>query len=224
MNPFSFESKSLPASLLAIGICAVAILASSRVEAACSPAVPIPPPVDGWQLSPPGALMPMVYRPGEAQFIRVMDDDRYREAGIVGTWRFTFVSDGNAYPAPIPYGATVDFGTQQWHGDGTEFMISGGRAPSTGDVCMGEWQKTGNRTYKLKHIALAYASSDTAPPVGPVVPAAFVGPAIIRETVTLSHDGNRFEGRFTLDQYAKDEIRVLEHISGTVTATRFTVD
>jgi hypothetical protein len=117
-----------------------------------------------------------------------------------------------------------DFGTVQWHNDGTELMISGGRPPSTGDVCMGVWEQTGPFTYKLKHVALAWVSSDTPPPLGPVSPAVFVGPAIIRELITLSHSRDSYEGTFTLDQYASDETTLLEHISGTITGTRITVD
>ncbi|HZV94243.1 MAG TPA: hypothetical protein VFF72_13565, partial [Caldimonas sp.] len=140
---------------------------------------------------------------------------------IIGTWRFTFISDGNAYPKAIGYGETVDFGTSQWHRDGTELMISGGRAPSTGDVCMGSWQQTGPNTYRLKHIALAYVSPDSLPPAPG---AAYLGPVIIRENVTVNRARNTFEGTFTLDQYARDEVTLLEHISGNVTATRFGVD
>ena len=84
---------------------------------------------------------------------------------------------------------------------------------------MGVWEQTGNRTYKLKHVALAYASSDTPPALGgPVSPAVFVGAAIIRETVTLSRSGDSFEGTFTLDQYARDETTLLQqrHKAGTL--------
>ena len=108
-----------------------------------------------------------------------------------------------------------------WHSDGTEFLISGARAPSTGDVCMGVWEQTGNSTYKLKHLALAYASSDSTPPVSP---AAFVGPAILHETVTLSPSGNKYQGSFTVDQYAPDGVTLLGHGEGTLTGVRFTVD
>ena len=52
----------------------------------------------------------------------------------------------------------------------------------------------------------------------------FLGPAIMRETVVLDPSGDSFKGTFTIDQYAKDEITLIEHITGTVTATRFTVD
>jgi hypothetical protein len=171
-----------------------------------------------------GGFMSALYRPGAGRFIRVSDDAQERD-GIVGMWRVTLVSDGTAYPAPIPFGALVDFGTQQWHSDGTEFLISGGRAPSTGDVCMGVWEPMGRRTYKLKHLALAYASSDTPPTQGgPVVPAAYIGPGIIGETVTLSGSGKTFEGTFTIDQYARDEVTLLQHIAGKIVGTRFTVD
>ena len=141
--------------------------------------------------------------------------------GIVGTWRFTWTSDGTAYPQSIPFGAQVDFGTHQWHSDKTEIFTSGGRAPSSGDVCMGVWKQTGRFTYKLKHIALAWLSSDSTPSS---TPATYLGPAIITESVTLSRTGDSYEGTFMLDQYAKDEITVIEHISGKVEATRFTVD
>jgi len=143
---------------------------------------------------------------------------------VVGLWRVTFTSDGTAYPGPIPTGVETDFGTVQWHPDGTEFMISGGRAPSTGDVCMGVWKQTGARTYKLNHLALAWASGDSAPPAGPVSPAVFLGPSFFTESITLSASGNSYEGPFTIDQYAADGTTLLEHIGGTVKGTRMTTD
>lgn len=219
------KSSSFYKSVLAIALGAAGLLSAGQATAACG----IPdfgaPPSGREETSRPATLMRALYRPAAGMFIRVSDpDDGRADAGIVGTWRFTFVSDGTAYPQPIPIGATVDFGTQQWHSDHTEMMVSGGRAPSTGDVCMGEWKRVGERTYRLKHLALAYVSSDTPPPIGPVVPAVFLGPAIISETITLSRDGTKFQGNFTLDQYAKDEVTLLEHIAGSVTATRFSVD
>jgi hypothetical protein len=132
------------------------------------------------------------------------------------------VSDGTAYPIAIPAGAVVDFGTVQWRADGTEIMVSGGRPPSTGDVRMGVWEQTGPFAYQLKHLALAWISSDTPPTLGPVSPAVFVGPAIISEGVTLNRSRDRYEGSFTIDQYATDETRLLEHVAGTITGTGFT--
>src|SRR5262249_39010602 len=109
---------------------------------------------------------------------------------------------------------------------GTEIMISGGRAPSTGDVCMGVWEKIGPLTYKLKHIALAWVSPDTPPAQGGPgpSPAQFLGPAIIDEVVTLDKARTGYQGHFTLDQYNADKTVVLVHLSGTITGTRVTVN
>jgi hypothetical protein len=221
MNGISLSRQALARGALTLGL---GVAAAGHAIAGCglSDSLVIPP--ASWSMSQAGGLMHAVYRPGAEHFLRVSDDDQ-RNSSIVGMWRITLVSDGTAYPAYIPPGAVVDFGTQQWHSDGTEFLISGGRAPSTGDVCMGVWEPAGHRTYKLKHVALAYASSDTPPSQGgPVVPAAYIGPGIIRELVTVSGSGKTFEGTFTIDQYARDEVTLLQHIAGKVVGTRVTVD
>src|SRR3982074_1334258 len=59
-------------------------------------------------------------------------------APIVGLWKFKFVSKDSP---GIPDGAVIDEGYVTWHSDGTEIMNSG-RAPSTGNFCMGVWKKT----------------------------------------------------------------------------------
>lgn len=208
---------------LAVGL-GVFGLASHAIAGCTVPGQLGDPPSSPIEIQSRGGFMSALYRPGAGGFLRVSDNDQ-EKSGIVGMWRVTLVSDGTAYPVPIPYGAIVDFGTQQWHSDGTEFLISGARAPSTGDVCMGVWEQTGHHTYKLKHIALAYASSDTPPSQGgPVVPAAYVGPGIIREMVTLSPSGKTYEGTFSIDQYARDEVTLLQHVGGKIVGTRFTVD
>ena len=170
-------------------------------------------------------LIPAVYRPGSGQFVRVGYETSVPHSSIAGMWNVTFVSDG-VPPNPVPAGVTTDFGTVQWHADGTEFMISGGRPPSTGDVCMGVWEQTGPFTYKLKHIALAWVSSDTPPSMGGPgpSPAQFLGPAVIRQVVTLDKSRDKYQGSFTIDQYNADESVLLVHVSGTITGTRVTVD
>jgi hypothetical protein len=223
MNNTFGSRRSLAGCALALGLGTLAATFAAPAAAGCGQYLPgdASPPMLREAPLQPGGLMRAVWRPGAEQIVRVRDDDSGRDGGaIVGTWRFTFTSDGTSYPVQIPFGAVVDFGTAQWHSDGTELMISGGRAPSTGDVCMGSWERTGPSTYTLKHIALAWASADSNPPASPPM---YLGPAIIREVVTLDRAHDRFEGLFTLDQYAKDEVTLLEHISGTVTATRFTV-
>ena len=217
-NP-SRPRRRLAACAIAVGL--IGTTFAGQAVAGCGQYDPGYAPPANWERldASPGGLMKAGYRPGASGFLRVADDRDPVGAKIVGTWRFTFVSDGTAYPVPIPFGALVDFGTVQWHSDGTEFMISGGRAPSTGDVCMGAWEQTGPHTYTLKHIALAWVGSDSTPPAPA---AAFLGPAIIREVVTIDRAGDRYEGSFTIDQYARDEVTLLEHIGGKVTGTRFT--
>jgi hypothetical protein len=183
----------------------------------------IPPAAPSWspRAKEESGLTNIVYRSGgDGQFIGV-DDFSEQLEGIVGTWRFTWTSDGTAYPQQIPFGAQVDFGTHQWHSDRTEIFTSGARPPSSGDICMGVWKQTGPLTYKLKHIALSWLSGDSTPSS---TPATYLGPAVITESVTLNRARDRYEGTFTLDQYEKDETTLIEHISGEVKATRFTID
>lgn len=131
-------------------------------------------------------------------------------AEIVGLWRFSFVSEGSK---GIPDGTVVDAGYQAWHSDGTELMNSG-RAPITGDFCMGVWKQVGHNKYSLNHYALAFDPTGTT----------FVGPANIRETVTIDRDHDSFSGTFTLDQYSTDNKTILAHVQGKITAERITVD
>jgi hypothetical protein len=164
---------------------------------------------------------------GQARFIRtafLQVSDKSDEPSIVGLWKFTFTAEGNTNG--IPDGAPIDAGYVTWHGDGTELMNSG-RAPTTGDFCMGVWKQVGEFTYKLNHFAMAWAFDVSAPVTGPGTGGAdFIGPANIREVVTLDRSGNSYKGTFTLTQYAADGTTVLAPtpITGTVTGTRITVD
>ena len=148
--------------------------------------------------------------PESAMFMRVSNDATARYS-IVGTWKFKLLAEGNP---GIPDGTQLDFGTVQWHDDGTEFTISGSRPPMAGDVCMGAWKQTGRSTFKLNHLALAWDNTGTV----------FVGPATLVEFVTVDRGGDSYSGTFTVDQYAVDEVTVLAHVTGVVMATRMTAD
>jgi len=127
---------------------------------------------------------------------------------IVGFWKASFVSEGST---GIPDGTVVDSPFVQWYSDGTEIMNSS-RVPATGDFCMGVWHKTGKFTYELNHFALAFDTSNN-----------FVGPAQIRENITLDKKGNNYSGTFTIDQY-NPAGTLLAEVKGNITATRITVD
>ncbi len=130
-------------------------------------------------------------------------DDR-----IVGFWKVKFVSEGTP---GIPDDTVIDNAFVQWHGDGTEIMNSS-RPPATGNFCLGVWRKSGPSSYDLNHFGL---SSD---PGGTLI-----GPAQIREQVTLDRRGDRYEGTFTIDQY--DLLgNPGPHLTGRITATRITVE
>ena len=75
------------------------------------------------------------------------------------------------------------------------------------------WKKAGKNTYKLNHFALSWDPSGTV----------FVGPANIRENVTLNAQGNSFSGTFTIDQFDTNG-NTLAHIVGKITAQRVTPD
>lgn len=235
MTAHTKAGSALKASAVFIGLGLVGFLAATPAMAGCASFTPGIAPPAAWKSSQAApnrnglrnlpALVPVAYFDDRA-LIRVSDDGGQHgnwggsgNAGIVGLWKFTFVLDGSSADTYF------DFGTVIWHADGTEVTVSGGRAPSSGDICMGAWKQTGPNTYKLNHLALAWVSEDSPPAAGgPVTPAQFVGPAIETQTVTLSRSGNSFDGRFTLDQYQKDGIQLIQHFAGTVHATRITAD
>ncbi len=138
----------------------------------------------------------------------VSQQRKTEEVSIVGFWRVKFVSEGTT---GIPDGTIIDMGFSQWHSDGTEILNSS-RPPATSNFCLGVWEKTGNHTYKLNHFAL---SSD--------LNGNLIGPANIREDVTLDASGNSYTGKFTIDQFDLNG-NTLAHVAGNISATRITID
>jgi hypothetical protein len=139
----------------------------------------------------------------------------HNTASIVGMWRIQFLSLGNtAHTPPIPDGAQIDFGYTQWHSDGTELMNSGGHAANTGNFCTGVWVRSGYFTYELNHFALSYdpTSGNLTAKVN------------IREQVTLDPSGNEFSGTFVINGYNPTTGVQVDHVVGTISARRITVD
>jgi hypothetical protein len=157
-----------------------------------------------WQ---PGMAMPRLV---SAAFILNRDDDGRYEPSMVGTWKEHWISEGSS---GIPDGTEVDTSYAQWHSDGTEVQVSGLRAPLTGDVCLGEWIRTGARTYQLNHFGVSYDSTGQN----------LVGPARIQQWLTIDAKGNSTSGKFTIDQYDESG-NLLAHVQGKVTGTRVTME
>lgn len=127
---------------------------------------------------------------------------------IVGLWQVDLISEGND---GIPDGTVIDAGYSQWHSDGTEILNSS-RVPATGSFCLGVWKKTAQNSYKLNHFALSWDPNGN-----------FVGPANIREQVSVDRASKTYSGTFTLDQFDTAG-NVLAHLTGNVSATRINVD
>lgn len=140
------------------------------------------------------------------------DDDDFARGRptMVGTWKEHWISKGSD---GIPDGTEIDAGYAQWHSDGTEINVSGLRSPLTGNVCLGEWIKTGARTYRLNHFGVSYDSTGLN----------LVGPARIQQWLTLDEKGMATSGTFTIDQWDESGNPPV-HIQGQVIGTRVTIE
>jgi hypothetical protein len=126
-------------------------------------------------------------------------EDNGRHGGlvdrIVGTWHVT-------YQGPLAGQAFI-----QWHDDGTEwenidFPILGG------NVCMGEWQRTGHRQVQRTHIGWLYTDGTLS------------GYFTETESDTLSRDGDSYTGTNDTKIYDLDGNLQVE-LTGASSATRF---
>ena len=162
---------------------------------------------------------------GSMKFIKVSETEDWSQgeweptvhrAPIVGLWEFKYISKGNAETLGIPDGAVIDGGITLWFAEGNENTVSGVRDPGTGDVCLGVWKRTGDWTYELNHIGLSWDATKHV----------YVGPAFIKQHVTLGEDKKHYSGTFTIDQLSPDgktpSLPAL--IKGTITATRISID
>jgi hypothetical protein len=165
-------------------------------------------------------VIPAVYRPGYATAAFTTVTDEWSESSaVVGLWEFEVHLNGAQNG--LPDKALFDWGLATWHDDGTEIQFSAGRPPSAGDVCMGVWRQVGRNEFKLHHIALGLTPPDAT--------GAFIGPAIIRATVTLDPTRDSYTGPYSVTIYPGSPTNGTEFnekgtplvtFTGTVTAKR----
>jgi hypothetical protein len=152
--------------------------------------------------------------PGQIRFMPAAfvtnDDGDNNDASIVGFWHQKLVIPGTNGAQDT----VVDDGLSQWHSDGTEILNSGSQPTVSGNFCLGVWKKTGPRTYKLNHFPLSFDPTGTM----------YLGPLNLRAEVTVSADGNRYSGTFTLDTYDQTGKTKTSSVQGVITGTRITVD
>ena len=145
---------------------------------------------------------------GGASLLLASDHDS--DVSMVGMWHVLFIAKGNEGAGLPPDGVPVDNALSTWHSDGTEATVSS-RTPATGDVCLGVWQKSGGRHYKLNHFGISFD-----PATDPNNPLGF---ANIRQDIVLSHDGKTFAGTFVIQQYDQTG-NLLVEIKGLLSGTR----
>jgi hypothetical protein len=119
---------------------------------------------------------------------------------IVGLWSFRMTSGGQS----------IDFGYQEWHSDGTELINSGGRAPATGNFCMGAWKQVAPSRFHLNHYPLVVDNNGV-----------LQARVILKEDITVDPSGMSFTGTFTQDVYdPSGTTKIAPTVSGQVTAQR----
>jgi len=193
-----------PALAVAAAIAGLIGLGVAGQASACS-GLPVP----GGRDASPGRTAPAIDYATAGGFLHTSYEPpqggNFGGPSIVGLWKFVMKVEGQPF----------DFGTIIWHADGTENTISGGRDPSTGDVCMGAWEQIGRSTYQLNHLALPWSGG------------AYVGVAHFHQTIKVDPSGNSYSGYFTLEAFLDstsdpfdESTQPVATISGTVTATR----
>ena len=200
--------------MVTLGIAFASLAMSGLARAGC------PVPASALTHGTSAKFVPAVFMASDPAFgsLMISDGESTEHAAIVGLWEFEQISMSTPTNInPMPDGTLIDFGTAAWHSDGTELMNSGARNPADGDFCQGVWTRVGRRTFALRHIALAYAGGS------------YLGPAIIKELVTVDKSGDHFSGTFQITQYLAsmtqghefDQTTILVNITGNMTGVRF---
>jgi hypothetical protein len=132
------------------------------------------------------------------------------EAGnptIVGLWHVIYTNSADQ--------STFNDTFDTWHGDGTEFE-SAFLAPLGGNVCVGVWKPTGLRSVTLHHVGWLFT---------PATPAATATNTFtLDEEVTVAADNRSYSGRFTFKVWNLDGSPTPVEVTGTIAATRITVN
>ncbi|RDI99368.1 hypothetical protein DVT68_00445 [Dyella solisilvae] len=164
-----------------------------------------------WSL-PPAALKSLASQAAAASPQVVANSTNPLQAlePITGLYMFTFTAKGNK---TIPDGVQLDQGFATWHADGTEIMNSG-KPPITQSFCMGVWEQSGARAYKLNHWAINWDSTGTV----------FLGLVNIQESIKLDATGNTYSGNLTITPYPPSGSPAGPSVLGVVTATRVQVN
>lgn len=168
---------------------------------------------------------PTVFLSAHAPLPAIQQGDQNQGNGtsIVGMWHVIYTatySTAGLLPVPvIPPGPPASFQFAEtmktWHSDGTEWEEKIEPAPA--GFCFGVWKRTAAGNVKLHHFGAVTA------PDGTVVAIFYID-----ETDWVARDGSTYTGSWDMKIYGAADVfgtgPALQEISGTVAATRITVD
>ncbi len=126
---------------------------------------------------------------------------------IVGLWHVIYTNSADQ--------STFNDTFDMWHSDGTEFE-SAFLAPATGDVCVGVWKQTSFRSVTLHHVGWLFNPSTPL--------ATATNTFTLDEEVTIAENKKSYSGRFTFKVWNLDGSPTPVEVTGTMAATRITVD
>lgn len=128
-------------------------------------------------------------------------------APIVGLWHVIYTNSADQ--------STFNDTFDTWHVDGTEFE-SAYLAPAGGNICVGVWKESGRRSVKLHHVGWLF---------NPGTPTATATNSFtIDSEITVAEDGRSYSGTFTFKVWNLDGTPTPVEVTGTIAATRITVN
>lgn len=166
------------------------------------------------------APTPLLSAPARVPLKQQGGEQAQQPATVVGLWYVEYTATySTSGPLPIPVVPPGSFPFNQsfktWHSDGTEWE-NAFLPPAGGNICMGVWQHTANGSVKLHHTGVMWGPDGT-------MAAIFTEDEIVR----VAADGMTYSGSWDFKIHAPTDVlgtgTVLQEISGTVAATRITV-
>jgi hypothetical protein len=128
-------------------------------------------------------------------------------ATIVGVWHVIYTNSADQ--------STFNDTFDTWHSDGTEFE-SAFLAPAGGNMCVGVWKQTGLRSVTLHHVGWLFNPSTPL--------ATATNSFTVDAEITVAPDGKSYTGRFTFKVWNLDGTPTPVEVTGTIAATRITVN
>ena len=185
-------------ALVRIGLCTAILMAGASGTARASCGISDLPAAAAAALS--GRLSPLPFQAAAP----ATENGSAVNPSIVGLWHTTFTVDVDGTEVAIQEAF------QLWIAGGTE-VHNPNVDPRQGSVCLGVWQQSAPRTFKLTHRVWSWNASG-----------GFEGTLHLAETLTLRNGGDRFRGTFTLDIYDPSGAFVTQ-VTGTATGERISV-